>query len=115
MGVADIARQNAEIPVGVFRQREEQVSLRPAGMKRGNAAVSRVEELAGIAERMAKRLVRFPHVFQASGQAVEEFERREFPIHGQHGASGWFSKRALVKCPESPSCRVPTPERARSF
>jgi hypothetical protein len=41
--------------------------------------------------------VRLPHVFQVSGQAVEEFERRELPIHRQHGASGWFSKRAGVK------------------
>ena len=78
--MADVARQHAEIPVGVFRQREEEVGLRAAGVKRGDAAVRGLEELAGIAERMSKRLVRLPHVFQVSTQAVEELERGELTI-----------------------------------
>ena len=47
---------------------------------------------------MSKRLVRLAHVLQVSRQAVEEFERGELPVHRQHGASGWFSTRAGVKC-----------------
>jgi hypothetical protein len=47
---------------------------------RRDAAVSRLKELESIAERMSKRLVRLPHVFQVSSQAVEELERDEFPL-----------------------------------
>ena len=56
------------------------------------------EELARVAERMPQRLVRLAHVFQMSGQAVDELERGEFPLDRQHGASGWFSNRPWVKC-----------------
>ena len=84
--VADVARQHAAIPVGVFRQREEEIGLRAAGMKRRDAAVSRLKELVGVPEGMAQRLVRLPHVDQANRQRVEEFERGELPILGPHGA-----------------------------
>ena len=43
MGVTDVARQHVEIPVGLFRQRKEEVGLRAAGMERGDAAVSRLK------------------------------------------------------------------------
>ena len=41
MGVADVARQHAQVPVGLLRQREEEVGFRAAGAERGDAAVSR--------------------------------------------------------------------------
>ena len=50
-----------------------------------------------VTERMSQRLVRLPDVLQMSGQAVDEFERGEFPLHRQHGASGWFPSRHGVK------------------
>ena len=55
-------------------------------MKRRDAAVGRPEELVGVPERMSKRLVRFPHIDQANGQCVDEFERGELPILRPHGA-----------------------------
>jgi hypothetical protein len=68
--------------------------------------VSRPKELARIAERMSKRFVGLSHVFQVSGQAVEELEGGELPLHyfhgfqgfrRQHGASEWFSTGTRVK------------------
>jgi hypothetical protein len=84
MCVTDVARQHAQIPGRL--QREEEVSLRAAGVKRGDAAVSRLKKLACIAECMSKRFVRLPRVFQVSSEAVEECERGEFPLQRQHGA-----------------------------
>jgi hypothetical protein len=55
---------------------------------------------------MSKRLVGLSHVFQVSGQAVEELEGGELPLHyfhgfqgfrRQHGASEWFSTGTRVK------------------
>ena len=46
---------------------------------------------------MAERLVRLANIFQMSGQAVDEFERGEFPLDRQHAASGWCPNGPAVK------------------
>src|SRR5258705_7665857 len=65
-------------------------------MKRGDAGVSRLKELACIAVCMSKRFVRLAHVFEVNSQAVEEFERGEFPIYRHHGASGCFTVGDII-------------------
>jgi hypothetical protein len=85
--VADIARQDAALPVGHFGQREEEVGLGVARAELGDTALPGPEELARIAECMAQRLVRFPDVFQVSGEPVKKLQRGEFPLDRQHGRS----------------------------
>jgi hypothetical protein len=71
-------------------------SDRPAA-KRGDAAVGRLKELAGVAQRVTQRLVRFADVSQVGGQAVDELEGGEFALDRMHGASGWFPTPRAVK------------------
>jgi hypothetical protein len=97
VGVPDVARQHVPVPVGVLGQREQQIGRRPAGPQRRDAAVRGLEEVARVAERVAQRLVRLAHVFQVRGQAVDELERGQLPLYGQHGASGWFPACGAVK------------------
>lgn len=87
MGVTDVARQHAQVPVGLLWQREEEVGFRAAGAERCDAAVSGPEELARVAERVPERLVRLANIFQMSGQALYEFERGELALYRQHGGS----------------------------
>ena len=93
MGVADVACQHAQVPVGPFWKRKEQIGFRAARPERGDATVRGPEELAGVAEHVSQRLVRLPNVFQMGGEAVDELQRREFSLDRQHGPSGWFSTR----------------------
>jgi len=82
MCVADVTRQHAEVPVGLFGQREEEIGLRATRPQRRDAAVGGFEELARVTERMPQRFVRLPDVFQVSGQAVDELQRGEFRCTG---------------------------------
>ena len=86
MCVADVARQDVEIPVRLLRQREEKVGFLTPWTERGDAAVSGLKEVARVAERMTECLVRLADVLQMSGQVIDEFERGEFPLHRQHAA-----------------------------
>jgi uncharacterized linocin/CFP29 family protein len=54
--------------------------------ERGNATVRGLKEVVRIAERMTECFVRLAGVFQVSGQAIDEFERGEFPLDLQHAA-----------------------------
>ena len=80
MNVTDIARQHSQVPVRLLWQRKQELGFRTAGPERGNAAVSGVEERARLAERIAKRLVRFANFSQVRGQAIDEFERSELAM-----------------------------------
>ena len=86
MCVADVARQNVEIPVAALWQREEQVGHLMPWTERGNATVGGLKEVVRIAERMTECFVRLAGVFQVSGQVIDEFERGEFPLDLQHAA-----------------------------
>jgi hypothetical protein len=97
MRVPDVARQHPQVPRRVFGQREEQVGLRAAGTQRRDAAVGGLEELPRVAEGVPQRLVRLADILQVSGQAVDELERGELPLHGHHGAQEWCAGRFAVK------------------
>src|SRR6476660_3752012 len=84
MRVPDVAGQHVAIPLAGLWQLEQQLSLRAARTQRGYAAVRGPKEIARVPECMAQCLVWLAHVLQVSGQAVNEFERRELPFQGQH-------------------------------
>jgi hypothetical protein len=69
-------------------QSEKEVGFRAAGAQRGDTSMGRAEELARITERMPQRLVRFADVLQVRGESVDEFERGQLALYGQHAASG---------------------------
>ena len=80
MFVPDEASEHLQIPGRVLRNRQEQVCFGLADRKRGNAGVRCLKELACVAERISKRVSRFPDVSQLSAQAIEELECRELTI-----------------------------------
>lgn len=86
MGVTDIARHHAPLPIGHFGQREKEVGLGAARAERRDTPLPGPEELARITECMSQRLVRLPDVFQVTGESVKEFQPGEFPLDRQHGA-----------------------------
>ena len=96
--VTDELRQRREIPARVPRSGKEQVRLLAAALEARDAPVRRLKERGCVAKRVAKRPVRVAHIPQLSSQAVEEFERRQFTLLGQHHLKigGIRMARALV-------------------
>ena len=86
MRVSDVVRQDVEIPVGLLWQCEEKVSVLTPWTELGDAAVSRLKEVARVAKGMTQCLVRLADVPQMHGQVVDEFERGEFPLYRHHAA-----------------------------
>ena len=51
-----------------------------ACLQRGNAAMSRLEELTRIPQHVPKGLAGLSDFFQVGGEAVDEFQRRKLPL-----------------------------------
>ena len=96
----DEASERVEVPTRIPRQHHEQVRLRTAGLKHGNAALRRFKELTCAAERESKRLLRVPDISELGAQPVEELEGGEFPLDRRPcRAISIVSARAAVKAP----------------
>ena len=84
--VADIARQDFQVPGGLLGEGEEKAGGRVSWTERGDTAVRGLKEVASVAERLTECFVRLANVLQMSGQVVDEFERGEFALYLQHAA-----------------------------
>jgi hypothetical protein len=67
MCVADIARQDVEIPVGLLWQGEEKFGCLTPWTELGDAAVSGLKEVARVAKGVTQSLVRLTDISQMRG------------------------------------------------